>query len=76
LTPGTELVLRFAPAGEPEPFVMRGRVQWVNKVRPSGGNPNPGMGIKFVDLKPAERERLVAVIKTIAYLGSDPEQSN
>lgn len=64
---GTKLVLRFAPPND-EPFVLRGVVQWVNPVRDDHDNPNPGMGIRFVDLADGERERLVEVIKTIAYL--------
>ena len=37
-----------------------------------GENLNPGMGVRFVDLKPEQRERLVATIHTIAYLRQDP----
>jgi type IV pilus assembly protein PilZ len=40
----------------------------VNPLRADGDNPNPGMGIKFVNLKLEQRERLVEVIRTIAYL--------
>ena len=45
-----------------------GEVAWINPVRASGDNPNPGMGIRFVDLTPANRERLVEVVRTIAYV--------
>ncbi|MCC6521080.1 MAG: PilZ domain-containing protein [Polyangiaceae bacterium] len=69
---GRLLALRFAPHGENLPFVLRGRVQWVNEVKPLGDNLNPGMGIMFVDLTPEQRERLVEVVKTIAYLRTDP----
>lgn len=66
---GSELVLRFA-APSTEPFVLRGAVQWVNRdVRSS---PNPGMGIRFVELTADDRERIVDVIRTIAYLREDP----
>lgn len=64
---GTRLRLRFAPPGGAS-FALHGVVAWVNSVRPDGDNPNPGMGIRFVDLKPEERERLVEVVRTIAYL--------
>ena len=67
LKPGTRLVLTFAPPGA-ESFKLEGTVAWVNKVRPDGDNLNPGMGIRFINLKPEERERLVEVIRTIAYL--------
>ena len=70
---GTELSLRFAPprwsAGEP--LVVRGRVQWVNPVRPGGDNPNPGMGIRFIDLDLPTRELLVEAVRSIAYLRED-----
>jgi len=64
---GTILSLRFSPSGQPE-FVLRGMVQWINPVRTCSSNPNPGMGVRFLDLAPGERERLVEEIKTIAYL--------
>ena len=67
LPPGTELVLRFRPP-ECKPFVLRGVVQWINPLRADGANPNPGMGIRFVDLTEHQREQLVEVIKTIAYV--------
>jgi type IV pilus assembly protein PilZ len=67
LAVGTRVTLRFAPPNH-EPFVLRGVVQWVNPLRDSDDNPNPGMGIRFVELTDDERERLVEVVKTIAYL--------
>jgi type IV pilus assembly protein PilZ len=67
LKPGTRLLLNFAPPGS-ESFKLEGTVAWVNPLRPDGDNPNPGMGIRFINLKPEERERLVEVIRTIAYL--------
>jgi type IV pilus assembly protein PilZ len=68
---GTRLRLAFAPPGA-EPFKLEGVVAWINRVRPDGDNPNPGMGVRFVNLQPEERERLVAVIRTIAYLRDLP----
>lgn len=65
---GTRLTLRFAPPGSHEPFVLAGRVQWVNPVRLLSDNKNPGMGILFVSLTRDERERLVSAIRTIAYV--------
>ena len=65
---GTTLTLRFAPPGEDEPFVLQGRVQWVNAVRPLSDNLNPGMGVAFLDLTIDARERLVEAIHTIAYV--------
>lgn len=64
---GTRLRLTFAPPGS-ESFELEGSVAWVNGLRADGDNLNPGMGIRFINLKPEERERLVEVIRTIAYV--------
>jgi type IV pilus assembly protein PilZ len=68
---GTVLTLRFAPPGAGEPFVLPGRVQWVNCVKPLADNLNPGMGVRFLDLTIDARERLVEAIHTIAYVRYD-----
>ena len=67
LRPGSRVLMTFAPPGA-EGFKLEGTVAWVNAVKEDGDNPNPGMGIKFINLKLEERERLVEVIRTIAYL--------
>jgi type IV pilus assembly protein PilZ len=69
---GTLVTLRFAPAHAEEPFVLTGTVQWVNIASPLENTPNPGMGVRFSSLSPEERERLVEVIHTIAYLREEP----
>jgi type IV pilus assembly protein PilZ len=68
LSVGTELVLRFAPPSTEKTFVLRGVVQWINPVRPLGENLNPGMGIRFLSLKPEDRELIVEAVRTIAYV--------
>ena len=68
---GTKLRLAFAPPGA-ESFKLEGAVAWINPVRENGDNPNPGMGIRFIDLKLPERERLVEIIRTIAYVRESP----
>ncbi len=68
LAVGTRLVLRFAPPKSKSSFVLRGVVQWINPVRPLAENLNPGMGIRFESLKPADRERIVEAVRTIAYV--------
>jgi len=65
---GTRVTLRFAPPGARAPFVLAGVVQWVNPVKVLAENRNPGMGIRFVDLTPLDRERLVDAVHTIAYV--------
>ena len=67
LAVGTRLVLSFSPPGH-EPFKLEGEVAWVNALRPGGDNPNPGMGVRFTTLQLDSRERLVEVIRTIAYV--------
>src|SRR5580704_8265429 len=64
---GTRLVLAFAPPGY-QPFKLEGEVAWINPLRANGDNPNPGIGVRFVNLLPDDRERLVEVIRTIAYV--------
>ncbi len=65
---GTRVMLRFSPPGTDEPFDLQGTVQWVNPVRVLSDNRNPGMGILFVDITTEDRERLVATVRTIAYV--------
>jgi type IV pilus assembly protein PilZ len=67
LAVGTSLVLTFAPPGY-EAFKLEGQVAWINPLRPNGDNPNPGMGVRFVNLRLEDRERLVEAIRTIAYV--------
>jgi type IV pilus assembly protein PilZ len=67
---GTRLTLKFSPPNASEAFVATGQVQWVNAVRMLADNPNPGMGIRFVNLNDEERERLVEMVHTIAYIRS------
>jgi type IV pilus assembly protein PilZ len=71
---GTRLTLRFAPPDAAESFVLHGDVQWIN--RDVAGSPNPGMGIRFIELTPDDRERIVDAIHTIAYLRDDPVRSS
>ena len=67
---GTRLTLRFALPGEQSPFTLLGQVQWVNPIRMLSSNPNPGMGIRFIDLNRDARESLIGVVRTIAYVRS------
>jgi type IV pilus assembly protein PilZ len=70
--PGTRLNLRFTVAGLDRPFELEGEVIWINPYRPGDReNLNPGMGIRFVDLTPGDRERLTELVKTFAYLDDD-----
>ena len=64
---GTALRLRFALPGEP-PLELSGVVTWINPLRADGRNVNPGMGVRFTELSPDQRERIVQLVKTVAYL--------
>jgi type IV pilus assembly protein PilZ len=71
--PGTQLNLRFQPPGGPQ-IDVEGRVIWVNRPRP--GSPegsNPGMGVQFVDLTAQQREQILGLIRTFAYLSDDDD---
>lgn len=81
---GTELRLRFTPqpraaegsAAEHDGAALEldGMVVWINPLRAHGDNPNPGMGVRFSNLTPEQRERVVALVRTVAYLQDDVSQ--
>ena len=75
LSIGTELRLRFSPGGpEDGPALeLDGMVVWINPMRANGDNPNPGMGVRFSNLLPEQRERVVALVRTVAYLQDDDQ---
>ncbi len=72
LAVGTRLTLRFSPSPAQESFVLQGIVQWLNESSAARSTLNPGMGVRFVDLSPEDRERIVDVVHSIAYLREDP----
>jgi c-di-GMP-binding flagellar brake protein YcgR len=48
---------------------LEGQVIWVNPYRPDAlTNLDPGMGVRFVGLRPAQRRRLLELIRRIAYI--------
>lgn len=68
--PGTHLNLRFtSDLDRRGPLEIEGEVIWVNPYRPGApDNLHPGMGIRFVELDDATRDRLVELIRRFAYL--------
>jgi type IV pilus assembly protein PilZ len=64
---GTVMELRFAPDGQ-TPVEIEGEVTWINPYRPFGDNLNPGMGVRFRSLSAELRERIVDLVRTVAYL--------
>ncbi len=67
---GTAIRLRF---GLPDdlPLELDGVVTWVNPVRSDGTDLNPGMGVQFQELSASQREAIVELVKTIAYLQTE-----
>jgi type IV pilus assembly protein PilZ len=71
-TPGTRLTLHFTPPGN-ETFELEGEVVWINPaVTGAQEGRNPGMGIQFINISQHMRERMIALVRTIAYL-KDPK---
>jgi type IV pilus assembly protein PilZ len=71
--PGTHLNLRFQPPGAAQ-IDVEGRVIWVNRPRgDKGDGQNPGMGVQFMDLQPSQREQILGLIRTFAYLSDDDD---
>lgn len=58
-----------APGGGADRFALEGVVAWVNPLRPGQvDNLHPGMGVRFVELRDADRRRLERLITRMAYL--------
>jgi uncharacterized protein (TIGR02266 family) len=72
LPPGTQLNLRFRPdpcVEDDDVLELEGEVIWVNPYRPDAlANLDPGMGVRFVALRTAVRQRLLELIRRIAYI--------
>jgi type IV pilus assembly protein PilZ len=64
---GTKLTLRFPARGAVGPLTLGGIVRWTNPAR----GRHPGMGIAFESLSPAQREKVVALVRAVAYLTHD-----
>jgi type IV pilus assembly protein PilZ len=70
--PGTLLNLRFrTPDGKR--LDVDGRVIWVNHPR-GKDSINPGMGVQFVDLTPGQRDQILGLVRTFAYLSDDEDE--
>lgn len=66
---GTELDLRFEHDGVA--LHLPGIVTWVNPLRSDGESMNPGMGVLFSGLTAENRDRVVEIVRAIAYLRAD-----
>jgi type IV pilus assembly protein PilZ len=72
--PGTRLNLHFrTPSGVD--LDLEAQVMWVNPVRPGATeNLNPGMGVQFIELTPAQRDQLLHLVRTFAYLTDEDDE--
>jgi len=75
LDAGTTLNLCFR-ALSGQLLELEGEVIWVNLYRPHDPDPegrNPGMGVRFRELEPWQREELLRMVRTFAYLDDEPK---
>jgi uncharacterized protein (TIGR02266 family) len=69
---GTLLQLRFsspAAAAAREPFAVEGEVMW--NISGQEANDGAGMGIRFTDMGEKTRQRVLELVRKIAYLDDD-----
>jgi len=52
---------------------VEGEVIWINPFRPNEPTRQPGMGIQFVDLTQAQRDLVMRMVRTFAYLDDEDE---
>lgn len=74
---GTRLNLcfRVPPELGGQLIEVEGEVIWINPFRPNEPTRQPGMGIQFVDLTPQQREVVMRMVRTFAYLDDDDGQT-
>ena len=75
---GTELKLRFGEVSMngSGPLQLTGIVTWINPVREPGASPHAGMGVKFLELSKEQREAVVHLVRTVAYLQPETHSVN
>ena len=73
---GARINMRFRVAGG-ELMEVEGVVVWINPVVADEGEArNPGMGVEFVNLSAAQREEMLRLVRTFAYLNDEPPSSD
>jgi type IV pilus assembly protein PilZ len=75
--PGTRLNLRFCTP-EGQMIAVEGEVIWINPLREDGEQEgrNPGMGIEFAGLTSAQRNEILKMVHTFAYLNDEDEDAS
>jgi type IV pilus assembly protein PilZ len=68
---GTRINMRFRVAGG-ELMEVEGEVIWINPPVPEDEEGrNPGMGVEFTNLSAAQREEMLRLVRTFAYLNDE-----
>ena len=72
---GTRLNLcfRVPPEISSQLLEVEGEVIWVNPYRPNEPARQPGMGVQFIDLTQTQRELVMRMVRTFAYLNDDDD---
>ncbi len=72
---GTKLNLcfRVPPELGGHMIEVEGEVIWINPFRPNEPARQPGMGIQFIDLTQTQRELVMRMVRTFAYLNDDDD---
>jgi uncharacterized protein (TIGR02266 family) len=69
MTAGTMIDRQVPLPDEQKAVEVLGEVIWTNPVRPNRQqNHNPGMGIRFVNMKEVDKDTILTLIKRIAVL--------
>jgi type IV pilus assembly protein PilZ len=65
---GSRLKIRFQPPGGEAELQVEGEVSWVNEVKEGDDNPNPGMGVQWVDLSDDQYQLIASIVQAILIL--------
>jgi type IV pilus assembly protein PilZ len=68
MNPGTMINLQFTVPDARSKIEVLGEVAWVNPNKNNEESPNPGMGIRFVNLKEIDKDTILSLIKRLAVL--------
>ncbi len=68
LPEGVRLTVRFQPPGSEDTLEVEGEVAWVNPMRDGDANPNPGMGVRFVEMDDELRATIESIVKAVLIL--------
>ena len=72
--PGTRLNLRFTPPGNAS-IELEGQVSWINPPKEDDAPRQPGMGIEFINVTDSQRDQLMQLVRTFAYLDDEAAAS-